>query len=74
MPDWIDKKLFLKNVKTKIERDDKDFGKQWIIRELLGITDMVEAQNDGYSKVKLNDKNIQRLKQIVWWFEDNKMR
>lgn len=72
MPDWIDKKLFLKNVKTKIERDDKDFGKQWIIRELLGITDMVEAQNDGYSKVKLNDKNIQRLKQLVWWFEDNK--
>lgn len=72
MPDWIDKKLFLKNVKTKIERDDKDFGKQWIIRELLGITDMVEAQNDGHSKVKLNDKNIQRLKQLVWWFEDNK--
>lgn len=72
MPDWIDKKLFLKNVKTKIERDDKDFGKQWIIRELLGITDMVEAQNDGYGKVKLNDKNIQRLKQLVWWFEDNK--
>lgn len=72
MPDWIDKKLFLKNIKTKIERDDKDFGKQWIIRELLGITDMVEAQNDGYSKVKLNDKNIQRLKQLVWWFEDNK--
>ncbi len=72
MPDWIDKKLFLKNIKTKIERDDKDFGKQWIIRELLGITDMVEAQNDGYGKVKLNDKNIQRLKQLVWWFEDNK--
>ena len=72
MPDWIDKKLFLKNVKTKIERDDKDFGKQWIIRELLGITDMVEAQNDGYGKVTLNDKNIQRLKQLVWWFEDNK--
>ena len=72
MPDWIDKKLFLKNIKTKIEHDDKDFGKQWIIRELLGITDMVEAQNDGYSKVKLNDKNIQRLKQLVWWFEDNK--
>lgn len=72
MPDWIDKKLFLKNVKTKIERDDKDFGKQWIIRELLGITDMVEAQNDGHSKVKLNDKNIHRLKQLVWWFEDNK--
>ena len=72
MPDWIDKKLFLKNVKTKIERDDKDFGKQWIIRELLGITGMVEAQNDGYGKVTLNDKNIQRLKQLVWWFEDNK--
>ena len=72
MPDWINKKLFLLNVKTKIERDDKDFGKQWIIRELLGITDMVEAQNDGHSKVKLNDKNIQRLKQLVWWFEDNK--
>ena len=72
MPDWIDKKLFLKNIKTKIERDDKDFGKQWIIRELLGITDMVEAQNDGYGKVRLNDKNIQRLKQLVWWFEDNK--
>ena len=66
----MDKYFFLKNIKSEIEKDN-DYGKNWLLIELQRLKNHIEDDNDGLQPVTLSKEDIKRLKQIVWWLEDN---
>lgn len=68
--DFIDKQLFLNNIKKPIQTKDDDNGFQWLITELENVTRSISQNNGTYYSRKVEEKNIERLKQIVWWLED----
>lgn len=68
--DIINKQLFLNNVKKSIQTKDDDNGFNWLITELENVTSSISQNNGTYYSRKVEEKNIERLKQIVWWLED----
>lgn len=68
--DIINKQLFLNNIKKTIQTKDDDNGFNWLITELKNVTSSISQNNGTYYSRKVEEKNIERLKQIVWWLED----
>lgn len=68
--DIINKQLFLNNIKKTIQTKDDDNGFNWLITELENVTSSISQNNGTYYSRKVEEKNIERLKQIVWWLED----
>lgn len=68
--DIINKQLFLNNIKKTIQTKDEDNGFNWLITELENVTRSISQNNGTYYSRKVEEKNIERLKQIVWWLED----
>lgn len=66
----INKQLFLNNIKKTIQTKDEDNGFNWLITELENVTRSISQNNGTYYSRKVEEKNIERLKQIVWWLED----
>lgn len=68
--DIINKQLFLNNIKKTIQTKDDDNGFNWLITELENVTRSISQNNGTYYSRKVEKANIERLKQIVWWLED----
>ena len=64
--DLIDKKIFVGNFKGKLTTAD-------LARELKQVASALLKENELNSvKPIINDKQIQRIKQVVWLLEANR--
>ena len=65
------KKQFLK-IKKEIQTIDNDNGQKWFFDELESIrTHILNNSGINYSPT-VEEKNIERLQQLVWWLEDER--
>lgn len=65
------KRAFLK-IKNQIQTMDDDNGHKWFFDELESIrTHILNNNGINYSPM-VEEKNIERLQQLVWWLEDER--
>lgn len=63
------KKEFLR-IKKEIQlRDGNDC---WFFTELESIKSSTMTNHGAYYSPRVEEKNIERLQQLVWWLEDEK--
>lgn len=63
------KKQFLQIKKTILSRDGSD---KWFYTELESIKNSIMQNHGAYYSQSVEEKNIERLQQLVWWLEDEK--
>lgn len=63
------KKQFLQIKKTILSRDGSD---KWFYTELESIKNSIMQNHGAYYSPNVEEKNIERLQQLVWWLEDEK--
>ena len=65
------KRQFLK-IKKEIQTIDKDNGHDWFFRELDAIKNSIMWNSGVNYNPRVEEKNIERLQQLVWWLEDER--
>lgn len=65
------KKQFLK-IKKQIQTIDNDNGCEWFFNELDLIKSSIMNNSGMNYSPRVEEKNIERLQQLVWWLEDER--
>jgi hypothetical protein len=65
------KRKFLR-VKNEIQTMDTDNGHDWFFNELESIRLSVMHNNGMNYSPRVEERNIERLQQLVWWLEDER--